>query len=148
MEVPQIWAEALVAWQLGESLYLEGEALNISEKAQEEHSEQNAKEGIIREFVSREVLPDWDKRTIKQRQLYWQVDFEKEGIERIPREKICAAEVWCECFGTDIKFMKRSDTLEINAVLAKLEGWEKSSAAIRFGGEYGVQKGFRRKHNV
>ncbi len=143
-EVSQIWAEALVAWQLGEPLYLEGEALKISEKAQEEHSEQNAKEGMIREFVSREVLPDWDKRTIRHRQIYWQTDFEKESVERVPREKICAAEVWCECFGADIKFMKRTDTLEINAVLAKLDGWEKSSAAIRFG----VQKGFRRKNNL
>ncbi len=125
-EVSQIWAEALVAWQLGEPLYLEGEALKISEKAQEEHSEQNAKEGMIREFVSREVLPDWDKRTIRHRQIYWQTDFEKESVERVPR----------------------TDTLEINAVLAKLDGWEKSSAAIRFGGEYGVQKGFRRKNNL
>ena len=148
MEVPQIWAEALVAWQLGETLYLEGEALRISEEAQEEHSEQNAKDGMIREFVCREVPPDWDKRTIRQRQIYWQADFEKDGIERVPREKICAAEIWCECFGADIKFMKRTDTLEINAVLAKIEGWEKSSAAIRFGTEYGVQKGFRRKNNL
>lgn len=145
-EVPQIWAEALTAWRLGEPLYLEGEALAISEKAQEEHSERNAKEGVIREFVSRDVPSDWDKRTVRQRQLYWQVDFEKDNIERVPREKICAAEVWCECFGSDIKFMKRTDTLEINAVLSKLEGWEKSPAAIRFGGEYGVQKGFRRKN--
>lgn len=153
-EVPQIWAEAIAAWQLGETLYLEGEALRISEEAQEEHSEQSAKEGMIREFVCREIPPDWDKRTIRQRQLYWQADFEKDGAaasaanERVPREKICAAEIWCECFGADIKFMKRTDTLEINAVLAKIEGWEKSSAAIRFGTEYGVQKGFRRKNNL
>lgn len=148
LEVPQIWAEALTAWQLGEPLYLEGEALKISEKAQEEHSEQSAKDGIIREFVSREIPPDWDKRTIGQRQIYWRADFEKEGIERVPREKICAAEIWCECFGSDIKFMKRTDTLEINAVLAKLQGWEKSSAAIRFGAEYGVQKGFKRRNDL
>lgn len=144
-EVPRIWAEALVAWQLGEPLYLKGEALNISEKAQEEHSEQNAKEGIIREFVSREVPPDWDKRTIRQRQLYWQADFEKEGIERVPREKICAAEVWCECFGTDIKFMKKSDAAEINAILGRINGWEKSKNGIRFGGGYGLQRGFVKK---
>ncbi|MDE5992890.1 MAG: virulence-associated E family protein, partial [Oscillospiraceae bacterium] len=153
-EVPQIWAEALAAWRQGETLYLEGEVLKLSEKAQDEHSEQSAKEGMIREFVSREIPPDWDKRTIRHRQLYWQTDFGKEGAaasaasERVPREKICAAEVWCECFGADIKFMKRTDTLEINAVLAKIDGWEKSSAAIRFGSEYGVQKGFKRRNNV
>lgn len=144
-EVPQIWAEALVAWQLGEPLYLEGEALRISEKAQEEHSEQNTKEGIIREFVSRNVLPDWDKRTIRQRQIYWQTDFEKDSVERVPREKICAAEVWCECFGSDISRMRKSDSAEINAILSKLDGWEKSKNGIRFGGEYGYQRGYIRK---
>lgn len=143
-EVPQIWAEALVVWQLGEPLYLEGEALKISERIQEEHMEQNAKEGIIREFVSRDVPPDWDKRTIRQRQLYWQVDFEKGGIERVPREKICAAEVWCECFGSDIKFMRKSDSAEINAILGRIEGWEKSKNGIRFNSEYGLQRGFTR----
>lgn len=147
-EVSQIWAEALVAWQLGEPLYLEGEALRISEKAQEEHSERSAKEGVIREFVSREIPVDWDKRSIRQRQIYWGADFEKSSVECVPREKICAAEIWCECFGSDIKFMKRTDTLEINAVLARLPGWEKSSGAIRFGAEYGVQKGFRRKKDL
>lgn len=144
VEVPQIWAEALAAWQLGEPLYLEGEALKISERIQEEHMEQNAKEGIIREFVSRDVPPDWDKRTIRQRQLYWQVDFEKGNIERVPREKICAAEVWCECFGSDIKFMRKSDSAEINAILGRIEGWEKSKNGIRFNSEYGLQRGFTR----
>jgi len=133
-----------VVWQLGEPLYLEGEALKISERIQEEHMEQNAKEGIIREFVSRDVPPDWDKRTIRQRQLYWQGDFEKGGIERVPREKICAAEVWCECFGSDIKFMRKSDSAEINAILGRIEGWEKSKNGIRFNYEYGLQRGFTR----
>ncbi len=145
-EVSQIWAEALVAWQLGEPLYLEGEALKISEKAQEEHSEQSAKEGIIREFISREVLPDWDKRTIRQRQVYWLTDFEKEGIDRVPREKICAAEVWCECFGSNINLMRKSDSAEINAILGRIEGWEKSKNGIRFNSEYGYQRGFIRKN--
>ncbi len=147
-EVTQIWAEALVAWQLGEPLYLEGEALAISEKAQEEHSEQNAKEGIIREFIGRGVTQDWYKRTIRQRQIFWQTDFKKDDAELVPREKICAVEIWCECFGADIKAMKRSDTAEINSILCRIEGWEKSPAAIRFGGEYGVQKGFKRKRDL
>lgn len=145
-EVPQIWAEALAAWRLGEPLYLEDEALSISEKAQEEHAERNAKEGIIREFVGRDILPDWDKRTVIQRRIYWQADFEKDNIERVPREKICAAEVWCECFGADIKFMRKSDSAEINAILSKLDGWEKSKNGLRFGGEYGYQRGFIKKN--
>lgn len=143
-EVPQIWAEALMSWRLGESLYLTGDALKIAETSQEEHSEQSSKEGIIREFIEREVLPDWSKKTIIQRKMFWQADFQKENVQTVPREKICAAEIWCECFGGELRMMKRSDALEINSILQKTEGWKKSDKAMRFGAEFGVQKGFVR----
>ncbi|MGN0674584.1 MAG: VapE domain-containing protein, partial [Oscillospiraceae bacterium] len=144
-EVPQIWAEALIAWRLGEPLYLTGEALKVAEATQEKHSEQSSKEGVIREFIEREVLPDWDKKTLSQRKIYWQADFQKDSVQKVPREKICAAEIWCECFGGDLKFMKRSDALEINSILQKIEGWQKSDKSMRFGLEFGVQRGFIRE---
>ena len=143
-EVAQIWAEALMAWRLGEGLYLTGDALNIAETAQEEHSEQNSKEGVIREFVAREVLPDWDKRSITQRKMYWQADFQKDGVQTVPREKICAAEIWCECFGGDIKTMRKSDSAEINGILSRIPGWERSKNGIRINSDYGLQRGFLR----
>lgn len=143
-EVPQIWAEALMVWRLGEPLYLTGDALKIAETSQEEHSEQSSKEGIIREFIERGVLPDWSKKTIIQRKMFWQADFQKENVQTVPREKICAAEIWCECFGGELRMMKRSDALEINSILQKAEGWKKSDKAMRFGAEFGVQKGFIR----
>ena len=142
--VPQIWAEALMAWQLGERLYLTGEALKLAETEQETHSEQSSREGVIREFVAREILPDWDKRSITQRRMYWQADFQKEGVKKVVREKVCAAEIWCECFGGDLRNMRRSDSIEINSILQNISGWNKSPRAIRFGAEYGVQKGFVR----
>lgn len=142
--VPQIWAEALMAWQLGERLYLTGEALKLAETEQETHSEQSSREGVIREFVAREILTDWDKRSITQRRMYWQADFQKEEVKRVVREKVCAAEIWCECFGGDLRNMKRSDSIEINSILQNISGWTKSPRAIRFGAEYGVQKGFVR----
>ena len=147
-EAPQIWAEALTAWQLGENLYLTGEALKLAEAVQEAHSEQSSKEGVIREFVAREILPDWDKRSITQRRMYWQADFQKEGVKRTAREKICAAEIWCECFGGDLRTMRRSDSIEINCILQRIPGWDKSQKAIRFGAEYGVQKGFIRSKKL
>lgn len=143
-EVLQIWAEALVAWRLGEPLYLTGNALKIAETTQEEHSEQNSKEGVIREFIEREVLPDWEKRSIAQRKMYWQADFQKDGVQKVPRSKICAAEIWCECFGGDMRTMKRTDSIEINGILRRIPGWDKSDSSIRIGAEYGVQKGFVR----
>lgn len=147
-EVAQIWAEALIAWRLSEPLYLTGEALTIAETVQEEHSEQSSKEGIIREFVQREVLPDWDKRSITQRKMYWQADFQKEGVQTVPREKICAAEIWCECFGGDIKTMRKSDSAEINGILSRIPGWERSQKTVRVGSDYGVQRCFLRREDL
>lgn len=142
--VPQIWAEALTAWQLGERLYLTGEALDLAEAVQEAHSEQSSKEGVIREFVAREILPDWDKRSIAQRRMYWQADAAKEDIKRVAREKICAAEIWCECFGGDLRTMKKSDAAEINGILSRIPGWVRAANGIRIGAEYGLQRGFNK----
>ena len=142
--VSQIWAEALMAWQLGERLYLTGEALDLAEAVQEAHSEQSSKEGVIREFVAREILPDWDKRSIAQRRMYWQADAAKEDIKRVAREKICAAEIWCECFGGDMRTMKKSDAAEINGILSRIPGWVRAANGIRIGAEYGLQRGFNK----
>lgn len=143
-EVQQVWAEALVAWRLGERLYLTGDALRIAETAQEEHSEQNSKEGIIREFLERDVLPDWEKRSIAQRKMYWQIDFQNDSIQKVPRCKVCAAEIWCECLGGDVRNMKRTDAIEINGILQRIPGWDKAGNAMRISADYGVQKGFVR----
>ena len=109
-EVDQIWAEAFVSWQLGELLYLTGEAETLSKAEQETHRVSNAKEGIIRDFLLKPVPLDWDKRNVNQRRMYWSGEFKQEGIETKERDRVCAAEVWCECFGKDISFLKQSDT--------------------------------------
>jgi predicted P-loop ATPase len=140
-EVDQIWAEAYMRWQLGETLYLAGEAKELSEAEQEAHRESNAKEGIIREFVSREVPIDLEKRSMNERKIYWSAEFGRDTCETIERNRICAAEVWCECLGGDIKFMRRSDALEINSILACIEGWKRHCSNFR-AGCYGTQKGF------
>lgn len=142
-EVDQIYAEAFVRWQLGEPLYLSGEAENLSKQQQEAHRESNAKEGIIKAFVERPVPEDWQKRDVATRLMYWGGEFGRphEG-QAGPRDRICAAEVWCECFKSDIKFMKQADAREINGILASMPGWEDYRG--RFG-PYEIQRGFRRK---
>lgn len=142
-EAPQIWAEALLFWKNGEKLYLEGEAEEISLRAQEEHFEHNAKEGVIREFLSRKIPADWDKRTIVQRKMYWSGEFGRAKEDSLAdRTRVCALEIWCEALGGDVKAFRKSDAAEINAVLASIEGWEKSANGIRVGVEYGLQRGY------
>jgi len=143
-EVDQIWAEAFLYWQLGEKLFLIGEAEADSKLAQEAHAESNAKEGIIREFVNRPIPLSWDKRTLNERRLYWCAEFGRDNRDSVKRDRICAAEVWCECFGGDLKYMRRADALEINSILGSIPGWERLNIGYRFGSAYGHQRGFIR----
>jgi putative DNA primase/helicase len=142
-EVPQIYAEAYMYWQMGEPLYLTGEAEVQAKEQQEHHRESNAKEGIIREFIEKPIPPDWDKRTLAERRMYWSGEFGRVEGETLARNRVCAAEVWCECFGSDLKFMKRSDAMEINGILGRMQGWARQNSGMRFG-HYGHQKGFTR----
>lgn len=76
--------------------------------------------------------------------MYWQADATKEDIKRVAREKVCAAEIWCECFGGDMRTMKKSDAAEINGVLSRIPGWVRAANGIRIGAEYGLQRGFNK----
>ena len=138
-EVDMIWAEAYVYWQMGEQLYLTGAAEDEAKVQQEVHQERNAREGMIQEFVERPVPLDWERRSIGERRLYWSSEFGRETVETEPRTKICAAEIWCECMGGDVKYVKRHDAIEINSILSIMVGWDKYRG--RFG-PYGPQKGF------
>lgn len=144
--VQQIWAEAVLMWRNGEKLYLLPEIETYAKQAQEEHSEHSAKEGIIREFLDREIPKDWEKRSLNDRKMYWAgvFDSDRAKTELKRRERICAAEIWCEAFGGEIRYFRRSDAAEINAILARISGWKKNQKAMRIGCAYGVQKGFVR----
>lgn len=143
-EVDQIWAEAFVSWQLGEQLYLTGEAETLSKAEQETHRVSNAKEGIIRDFLLKPIPIDWNKRNLTQRRMYWSGEFKQAGIETKERDRVCAAEIWCECFGKDISFLKQTDTREINGILSLVEGWQRIKFPLRFA-FYGSQRGFEKQ---
>lgn len=145
-EVEQIWAEALVYWRTGETLYLDdAETAELAKAAQEEHAVHSAKEGIIRDFLEREVPEDWEKRDLRLRMSYWANSFNTDGQPTKKRDRVCALEIWCEALGGDIRFFKRQDAAEINGILSHIEGWERSKNGIRTGKDYGLQKGFIRK---
>lgn len=141
-EVPQIWAEAFVSWQMGEFLDLEGEAKALWAYEVKSHKITNSKEGLIREFLERPIPIDWDRWTIEERRMYWYGTFKQQEVELVKRDKVCAAEIWCECLGNDIKWMKQTDTREINVILDSIEGWEKDKKPKYFGKVYGLQRGY------
>lgn len=144
--IAQIWAEAKARWLSGEELYLTGALETEAKIKQEEHREISVREGIIQEFVSREVPEDWAKWSLEKRLLYWGGAMQSTGgnaIKTVPRDRICAVEIWCELFVGKTRDMKQSDTREINAVLSNLEGFRRCKNGIRFG-PYNVQRGYEK----
>jgi predicted P-loop ATPase len=144
-EIDPIWAEAFCLWQLGEPLYLTGDEEQQALQEQESHKENNAKEGLIREFLNKEVPIGWDMRDATSRRAYWSNEFNTVvPVETVARERVCAVEVWVELFGSETRYMKQSDTREINAIIGRIEGWEPTGHTARFGC-YGVQRGFKKR---
>ncbi len=144
-EVDQIWAEAMVRYQCGEKLFLEGVVAEEAVRQQEEHKERSPKEGAILEFLERKVPSDWNRRGLAERRDFW--NFGAKGADEnllSERTRVCAAEIWCECFYGDLKMMKRSDALEINGILGSIPGWKKAEGPLKFGSYYGAQKGYIR----
>lgn len=141
-ERDQIWAEAVMRWKTGEQLFLKGEIEQAAMQKQEEHREASSREGIIKEFLEREVPEDWGKWPLDNRRTFWAGNVQGD-VQLVPRERICALEVWCEAFGGAMKELRNADSREINDCIASLPEWERHEKAIRFG-VYGVQRGFKR----
>lgn len=139
--INQIWAEAKMRWMMGEQLHLTGKMEKEAVKKQEEHRETSVREGPIIEFVNQKVPSNWREWPIDRRRDYWAGAFQSGDFEfeLVERDRICAAEVWCELLGGRLKDARYSDTREINATLEKMPGWEPKTT--RFG-PYNAQRGF------
>ena len=141
-EIDQLWAEAKVRWQLGEPLYLSGELEEDAKVKQEEHREVSAREGLIMDFLGRQVPEDWQSWPLDRRRMFWAGSVQGD-IKLVDRDRVCALEIWCEALDGRQKDMRYSDTAEINSILEAAAGWEKSTKAMRCG-YCGVQRGFRK----
>lgn len=141
-EVDQIWAEAVARWRLGEPLYLAGALEAAARNQQEEHRETSAREGMIAEFLERPVPRDWNTWSLDRRRMFWGGNVQGE-LELVPRQRVCALEIWCELLDGQKKDLRYSDTAEINAIIESLPGWKKKATALKFG-YCGAQKGYIR----
>ncbi len=142
-EIDQLWAEAFVRWQLNEPLFLTGAIEEEAKLKQEEHREVSSREGVVREFLERQVPEDWNKWTLDKRRMFWAGGVQ-DSVILVDRDRVCALEVWCEALGGSMREMKPADTRELNAIIAAIPEWQKSASAVRMG-TYGVQRGFVKK---
>lgn len=139
-EIAQIWAEAKVRWQIGEQLYLTGEVEKMAQEMQERHREANPKEGMIEDFVLKEIPEDWQNWPLARRRDWWAGAAHGE-VKTVPRKRISAIEIWCELYNGNQRDCKQTDTREINAILGKLTTLQRANSSFRCG-PYGTQRGF------
>lgn len=140
--VDQLWAEGLETWRQGEDLYLTGKAASMALEYQEAHLESNPKEGWIRDYLDTEIPVNWHALSLMQRRAFLAGDF-KSDVETRLRDRVCAAEVWEECFNGDRRWLKRVDSIEINSIIASFPDWKRAKGSIQFG-PYDKQRGFVR----
>ena len=148
-EVDQVWAEAIEYYNRGEKLFLKGEVAAEAYSRQRDAMETDAREGIVQEYLDR-LLPDaWDKMDIFERRNYLNGS-EFGGVSAegtVERTRVCAMEIWCECFGKPREALKKGDSYEIEGILYKLGGWKRydgnAQGKLRFP-VYGVQKAYIR----
>lgn len=127
--VDQIWAEAIVRYKEGEELYLKGSVAAEAYIRQQEAMESDDREGIVEEFIERLLPADWNNMDLYQRRSFLSGS-EFGGTSAtgtMRREKLCIMEIWCECFGKDRNNIKRTDSYEIEAILKKIGGWERTT---------------------
>ena len=142
-ERDQLWAEAVAYWRLGEALYLPQDLETVARQVQEEHRARHPWEGLIHEYLQQEIPADWMKWDLLQRQSWRSGGLRYEG-KLEPRDRICAAEIWCEVLGKLRGDMRQRDTREINGLLERVPGW--SCIGVRESGKpYGKQRCFERK---
>lgn len=140
-DIHQIWAEAMVYRMLGERICPDAELEKLAKERQEEHMQEDPRKGMIEEFLKIPIPLDWYSESLQDRRAYIVSGYQTYPGETGERRRICAAEIWVECFGRQLSIMTQRDARGINAILTQIcKGWERDN--IYFGDAYGRQRGF------
>ena len=125
--IEQLWAEALVLYNAGEELILKGDDAEAAAEKQQEALENDDREGLVRAYLDKLLPEDWSKLSLSEKRMYLSGDEfttqNRAGV--VQREKVCNLEIWAECFGREPANIRKQDSYEINAIMAKLEGWKR-----------------------
>lgn len=123
----QVWAEALSLYNAGEELILKGADAVSAYEQQQEALENDDREGLVRAYLNTLLPEDWPKMTLSERRMYLSGDeFTSQGKPGVvAREKVCNLEIWAECFSKDPASIKKQDSYELNAIMAKIDGWKR-----------------------
>ena len=141
----QIWAEVAAYAAEGEDPYLDKEMEEEAARMQREALEYDEREGEIVEYLDALLPEDWYSWDLQKRVDYFRQDElgpHEAGTMR--RERVCAREIFCECWGRPKNAWKRQDGYDIAGIMARIPGWERTGERVRIEG-YGQQRVFKRE---
>lgn len=144
----QIWAEAFIYSVEGEDTFLDAEMEKEAAKMQQAALEYDEREGDLLDYLDAKLPEDWYNWDVYKRMDFFQQHDELSAVEQtagsMERTKVCAREIFCECFGRPLSSWRKQDGYEIAAIMARLPGWERTGATSRIPG-YGKQRIYTRK---
>ena len=143
----QIWSEAFIYSVEGEDTFLDPELEKEAAKAQQAALEYDEREGDLMDYLEARLPEDWYSWDVYKRMDFFQQHDELSAVEKttgsMERTKVCAVEIFCECFGRPKTSWKRQDGYEIAGMMARLPGWERTGEVVRIPG-YGKQRIYTR----
>lgn len=128
-------------------MVLTGREAEEASQKQKNAMESDDREGLVRVYLDTLLPSDWSQMDLSARREYLmdRDGITPKGIER--RSLVCTQEIWSECFGRDPAMMKKTDAYELNAIMRKIEGWQRfqgnKSGKVRFA-IYGPQYAYER----
>lgn len=144
LEVDQVWAEAKYLYKQGEDLDLPEHIRAEAKEIQKKHTESDSRVGLIANYLEMPLPSNWEDMSRQERVSYVNRDKDELVAEgSIPRDKVCAAEIWIELLGGSVKDLTTWSTKSIHENMSSMPGWELSANPLSFS-YYGRQKAYIR----
>lgn len=140
-EVDQLWAEAVVRYRAGETLWLDDSAVaEEAQAAQEMMTVQDTALGELMEYLDTPLPDNWESRTPEERRAYiWGDTLDDHAAATRLRTCVSAVEVRVELLGEPrVTFKRDPVSAGILSALNRAPGWTKGKKRIRIRG-YGAQ---------
>lgn len=126
-DIDQIWAEILQYIDRGEELILTGEDAAAAERMQMAAMIGDPMEGKVAAYLDTLLPEDWYFRTLEGRRDFLYGSEVPMPEAKLRRDHVTPQEVWCECFGFDLRKMEQKDVYRIKRIMTKMDGWMYSS---------------------
>lgn len=137
-EVAQVWAEAVMLYKKGETIYLPENMVEVATKIQKHHTEEHPWTGLIQQYLDTKLPECWLGMSLYDRRAFLSGNDELIPEGTINRTRVCLLEIYSEV-------IKGKDTIDersaaaIRSIMANMEGWGEEPQQLRYG-FYGRQR--------